>query len=202
LTRPIKATYKITRNYKPKGRYRRKAKIAEQARQQRLAEIEQQKEQELLQLEKAKVESELHYLNNLLASTTMNLVVKNEFIDTIKEELQEARQKSENREMKQALEKIVREIESTLRLQEDWEQFERHFDQVHGDFLARLRNEFLDLTPNEQKLCAFLRLNLSTKEISNLMSISLRGVEVARYRLRKKLGLQQGDNLTKFILEY
>lgn len=185
-----------------KRRYKRKAKISEQARQQRLLDIEHQKEQELLQLEKEKVESELHYLNNLLASTTMNLVVKNEFIETIKEELQEARQKSENREMKQALEKIVREIESTLRLQEDWEQFERHFDQVHGDFLARLRNEFLDLTPNEQKLCAFLRLNLSTKEISNLMSISLRGVEVARYRLRKKLGLQQGDNLTKFILEY
>jgi ligand-binding sensor domain-containing protein/DNA-binding CsgD family transcriptional regulator len=185
-----------------KRRYRRKAKIAEQARQQRLSEIEQQKEQEVLQLEKAKVESELHYLNNLLAATTMNLVVKNEFIENIKEELQEARQKSENREMKQALEKIVKEIESTLRLQEDWEQFERHFDQVHGDFLARLRNQFDDLTPNEQKLCAFLRLNLSTKEISNLMSISLRGVEVARYRLRKKLGLQQGDNLTKFILEY
>lgn len=185
-----------------KRRYKRKAKIAEQTRQQRLLEIEQQKAQELVQLEKEKVESELRHLNNQLAATTMNLVVKNEFIETIKEELKEARQKSENREMKQALEKIVRDIESTLRLQEDWEQFERHFDQVHGDFLARLRNEFLDLTPNEQKLCAFLRLNLTTKEISNLMNISLRGVEVARYRLRKKLGLQQGDNLTKYILEY
>lgn len=185
-----------------KRRYKRKAKIAEQTRQQRLLEIEQQKAQELVQLEKEKVESELRHLNNQLAATTMNLVVKNEFIETIKEELKEARQKSENREMKQALEKIVRDIESTLRLQEDWKQFERHFDQVHGDFLARLRNEFLDLTPNEQKLCAFLRLNLTTKEISNLMNISLRGVEVARYRLRKKLGLLQGDNLTKYILEY
>ncbi|MCK6692317.1 MAG: hypothetical protein L6Q97_09460, partial [Thermoanaerobaculia bacterium] len=62
--------------------------------------------------------------------------------------------------------------------------------------------QFHDLTPNEQKLCALLRLNLSTKEISNLMSISLRGVEIARYRLRKKLGLDQGQNLSKFILEY
>jgi DNA-directed RNA polymerase specialized sigma24 family protein len=105
-------------------------------------------------------------------------------------------------ETKHALEKIVREIDTTLRLQEDWRQFEYHFDQIHGDFLNRLREHFHDLTPNEQKLCALLRLNLSTKEISNLMSISLRGVEIARYRLRKKLGLDLGQNLSKFILEY
>jgi DNA-binding CsgD family transcriptional regulator len=58
------------------------------------------------------------------------------------------------------------------------------------------------LTLNEQKLCAFLRLNLNTKDIANIMGISLRGVEVARYRLRKKLGLQRGQNLSKFILAY
>lgn len=73
---------------------------------------------------------------------------------------------------------------------------------VHGDFLGRLRTEFAELSPNEQRLCAFLRLNLSTKEIAKLMIISSRGVEIARYRLRKKLGLQKGQNLTKFLLEY
>ena len=105
-------------------------------------------------------------------------------------------------ETKKALEKIVKAIDTTLKLQEDWEQFEFHFDQVHGDFLNRLQEQFQDLTPNEQKLCVFLRLNLNTKDIANLMGISLRGVELARYRLRKKLELDTGQNLSKFILEY
>ena len=87
-------------------------------------------------------------------------------------------------------------------MQEDWERFEHHFDQVHGDFLDRIRDEFSDLTPQDQKLCAYLRLNLNTKEIAQLMSISVRGVEMARYRLRKRLGMDTEQNLSKFILEY
>lgn len=192
-----------------KRRYSLRVLAAEDARQrevlkkqQELTEIERQKEQAVRQIEEDKMKSELRHINNLLAASTMNLVVKNEFMETIKGELEEVKRKGKSTETKQALEKIVREIDTTLRLQEDWEQFEYHFDQVHGDFLNRLREQFHELTPNEQKLCALLRLNLSTKEISNLMSISLRGVEIARYRLRKKLGLDQGQNLTKFILEY
>jgi len=192
-----------------KRRYNLKAVAIEDAKQrellhkqQELMEVERQKKHELRQVEDDKMKSELRHLNNLLAASTMNLVVKNEFMETIKEELEEVKRKGKSIETKQALEKIVKEIDTTLRLQEDWEQFEYHFDQVHGDFLNRLREQFHDLTPNEQKLCALLRLNLSTKEISNLMSISLRGVEIARYRLRKKLGLDVGQNLSKFILEY
>ncbi len=190
-------------------RYKEKAKQIEEKKQHELAvkqielvEIEQQKEQQLKQMEEDKVRNELEYLNNLLAASTMNLVVKNEFMENIKVKLKEVKQKGKNIETKQALEQIVKEIDTTLKLQEDWEQFEYHFDQVHGDFLSRLRAEFLDLSPNEQKLSAFLRLNLNTKEIANLMGISLRGVEVARYRLRKKLNLNKGQNLTKFVLEY
>lgn len=192
-----------------KSRYKEKTKKIEEKKQHELAEkqqefiaIEQKKEQELLQLKEEKMESELRHLNNLLAASTMNLVVKNEFIETIKEELKEVKRKGKNIETKKALEQIVKEIDTTLRLQEDWKQFEHHFDQVHGDFLTRLRNEFVELTPNDQKLCAYLRLNLNTKEIANLMSISLRGVEIARYRLRKKLNLNKGQNLSKFILDY
>jgi ligand-binding sensor domain-containing protein/DNA-binding CsgD family transcriptional regulator len=172
------------------------------AKQQKFVKIEQQKEEELKQMEEAKLESELQHLNNLLAASTMNLVVKNEFIENIKQELKDVRKKGKNPETKKALERIEKEIDSTLRVQEDWKQFEYHFDKVHGDFLGRLRDEYTDLSPNDQKLCAFLRLNLSTKEIANLMSISLRGVEVARYRLRRKLNLQKGQNLSKFIIEY
>lgn len=190
-------------------RYRRKAQKIERskqlelaAKQRKLIEMEQQKEQELLQLKEEKMQSELQHVNNLLAASTMNLVVKNEFIESIKEELKTVKEKGRGLETKQALEKIVKEIDTTLRLQEDWEQFEYHFNKVHRDFLSRLRHDYPDLSPNEQKLCAFLRLNLNTKEIANLLHISLRGVEVARYRLRKKLQLAKGQNLSKFILEY
>ncbi|HMQ60176.1 MAG TPA: hypothetical protein PKE06_05865 [Flavilitoribacter sp.] len=191
------------RYYKRKAREVEDSKQRELAKkQQELVEIEMQKENKLRHLEEDKMKSELRHLNNLLAASTMNLVVKNEFLETIKEDLKEVRRKGENMETKKALEKIVKAIDTTLKLQEDWEQFEFHFDQVHGDFLNRLQEQFQDLTPNEQKLCVFLRLNLNTKDIANLMGISLRGVELARYRLRKKLELDTGQNLSKFILEY
>lgn len=190
-------------------RYQRKARDLEQKKQmelarkqQQLIEIEDQQRRKLQALEEDKMKSELEHINNLLAASTMNLVVKNEFMESIKEELKEVRRKGKSPETKKALEKIVKSIDTTLKLQEDWKQFEFHFDQVHGDFLNRLRSQFIELTPNEQKLCALLRLNLNTKEISNLMGISHRGVEIARYRLRKKLDLHQGQNLAKFILEY
>jgi len=192
-----------------KQRIWRKAEKLEEAKRQELEkkeaeliEIEKQKEQELLQLREEKMKSEFQHLNSLLAASTMNIVVKNEFIETIKEELKEVKRKGKSKDTKIALERLVKEIDYTLRLQEDWEQFKLHFDAVHGDFLSRLRTEYRDLSPNDEKLCAFLKLNLDTKGIANLMGISVRGIEVARYRLRKKLNLEKGQNLTKFILEY
>jgi len=186
----------ITRFQKIK--YKRKAQAIEEAKQQELA----LKQQELVHLKEEKMKSELDHVNSLLAASTMNLVVKNEFMETVKEELKQVRQSGAIRKTNKVLEHLVKEIDTTLRVQEDWHQFEHHFNQVHGDFLNRIREQYTDLSPSEQKLCAFLRLNLNTKEIANLMGISSRGVEVARYRLRKKLDLTTGQNLSKFVLEY
>jgi DNA-binding CsgD family transcriptional regulator len=190
-------------------RYQLKARQLEQQQQlklqkeqQKLSLAEEEKKETLNRLKRERVETELRHVNNLLAASTMNLVVKNEFIDSIKQELQSLKENGRWAEAKQALERIVREIDTNLKLQEDWEQFEYHFDKVHGSFQTRLQRDYPDLSPNEQKLCTLLRLNLNTKEIANLLSISQRGVEVARYRLRRKLGLEKGQNLSKFILEY
>ncbi|MBX2946878.1 MAG: hypothetical protein KF725_13670 [Cyclobacteriaceae bacterium] len=185
--------YRIQRQY-----YRGKQARLEQLRQKELA----QKQKELQELKEEQIKTELHHVNNLLAASTMNLVVKNEFMENIKEEIRQAKLTDKVEDKQRALDRIIKEIDTTLRVQEDWKQFEHHFDRVHGDFLSRLTSRFLDLTPGEQKLCAFLRLKMDTKEIANLMGISLRGVEVARYRLRKKLGLDAHQNLSKFILEY
>lgn len=177
-----------------------KRKQAELERSRRM-EIEK-KQKELQEVKEEQIKTELQHLNTLLAASTMNLVVKNEFMENIKEEIRAATKTDKVDDKQAALERIFKEIDSTLKVQEDWKQFEYHFDRVHGDFLSRLTAEFRDLTPGEQKLCAFLRLNMDTKEIANLMGITLRGVEVSRYRLRKKLGLDSHQNLSKFILEY
>lgn len=185
--------YRLQRQY-----YKGKATKLERSKKVELAK----KQKELQEMKEEQIKSELRHVNNLLAASTMNLVVKNEFMENIKEELKQVKLKGEVAQTRKALERIVKEIDTTLKVQEDWKQFEYHFDRVHGDFLSRLTREFIDLTPGEQKLCAFLRLKMDTKEIANLMGISLRGVEVARYRLRKKLGLENYQNLSKFILEY
>ncbi len=192
-----------------KRRFAKKSMILEEGRQReidinkkKIEKVEKEKERALTEMRQEKMESELKSVNNLLAASTMNLVVKNDFIATVRKDINEIKNKGDIVETRKALEKVVKGIDRTLRIQEDWEQFEFHFDQVHGDFLARLRDEFPDLTPSEQKLCVFLRLNLNTKEIANLLTISIRGVEVSRYRLRKKLRLEKGTNLSRFILAY
>jgi DNA-binding CsgD family transcriptional regulator len=185
--------YRIQRRY-----YKAKQAKLEQAKQQELA----LKQKELQALKEDQIKSELSHVNSLLAASTMNLVVKNEFMENVKEEIREALSTDKPEEKQKALERIIKEIDTTLKVQEDWKQFEYNFDRVHGDFLKRLTTEFTDLTPGEQKLCAFLRLNMDSKEIANLMGISLRGVEVSRYRLRKKFNLETQQNLAKFILEY
>ncbi|MEI9943592.1 MAG: LuxR C-terminal-related transcriptional regulator [Chitinophagaceae bacterium] len=76
-----------------------------------------------------------------------------------------------------------------------------HFDKVHGDFLVRLKQKYTSLKPHELKLCAYLRMNLSSKEIARLMSISVRGVEISRYRLRKKLEIPTETNLFQFLFD-
>ncbi len=197
----IVARIQKRRYEKREAEVRAKSQLEIEKKERTIEEIADKKEMELLKLKEENMKNELSHVNNQLATTTMNLVVKNDFITTIRSELKDIKEK-DSKSAKLALDRLVREIDTTLRVQEDWEQFEYHFDQVHGDFLTRLRNEFQDLTPSEQKLCAFLKLNLSTKEIANLLSISIRGVEVARYRLRKKLKLQKGQNLSKFIIEY
>ncbi|HWK99165.1 MAG TPA: LuxR C-terminal-related transcriptional regulator, partial [Parapedobacter sp.] len=65
----------------------------------------------------------------------------------------------------------------------------------------KLKADHPELVPNDMKLCAYLRMNMSSKEIASLLNITTRGVEIRRYRLRKKLNLAPGKNLTEFLME-
>jgi len=191
-----------------KRKYRKEKEKIEQKKEEQISqqkqefdELSKQSEQLINQLKAEKLEVELRTTNNLLAASTVNLVSKNELLGTIRKDLSSLKNRFKDNEIEPYLQRMVVSIDGQIKVKEDWKQFEHHFDKVHGDFLERLRSEF-DLSPSEQKLSAYLRLNLSSKEIANLMNISTRGVEIARYRLRKKLMLEKGTNLSKFILAY
>ncbi len=99
--------------------------------------------------------------------------------------------RSNNDDLRKELLQITKDIEQNISADSDWEHFQFHFDRVHGDFTNRFKGAFPVLSPQEIKLSAYLRMNLSTKEIAQLLNISVRGVEISRYRLRKKLTARQ-----------
>jgi len=103
---------------------------------------------------------------------------------------------------KKQLKRVLSTLNDDERLEEEWENFSIHFDKVHSNFLQRLKGEYKQLSPKDQKLAAYLRMNLTTKEIAPLLNISVRGVEISRYRLRKKLALNSDTNLTEWMMNY
>ncbi len=153
------------------------------------ARLEIDKQREILLLE---VENKSRELSN----AAFNLIRKNETLQGLKDKLLDA--KNEPR----ALSRIIREIDAHLEGDHDWELFEASFNQVHDDFFKRLMLEFPDLTPGDLRLAAYLKMNLSSKEIAPLLNISVRGIENKRYRLRKKLNLPEEANLTEFIMAF
>jgi len=154
---------------------------------------------EIIQLRNDKLETEISYKTKELALSAMHLVKKGEVMNKIKSDIVKI-SKQTTEPAKKQLERVVKDIEHDMRLDKSWEQFEILFDEVHGNFIRRLKEKYPNLTPKELKLCTYLRLNLSTKEIAPLMSISVRGVEISRYRLRKKLDLDSSKNLTEFLM--
>lgn len=94
---------------------------------------------------------------------------------------------------------IIRKIDKETSNDESWTIFETNFEQVHEDFLKRIREKHPTITPKELKFSAYLRMNISSKKIATLMNITTRGVEISRYRLRKKIELDRSQNLTDYI---
>jgi DNA-binding NarL/FixJ family response regulator len=102
------------------------------------------------------------------------------------------------KEVKDKIDGLIRELQLNQK-DNSWKEFEVYFEQVHEEFYNKLKSKFPDLSPNEKKLCAFIRLNLATKEICSLTQQSPKSIEVARTRLRQKLNLTRDENLNSFI---
>ncbi|HSC52063.1 MAG TPA: triple tyrosine motif-containing protein [Phnomibacter sp.] len=169
---------------------------------QYLHQLELEKsESEIIKLRNEKLEAELQLKNKELATTTINLVQKGEVLHKVKDEFMRMKKTGTEAENPEDLKKLIKMLEPE-KVKKDWEQFALHFNQVHDDFLIAIKREYPTLTSTEIKLCAYLRMNISSKEIAHIMNITVKSVELSRYRLRKKLQLAPEANLFNFLLEF
>lgn len=150
-----------------------------------------------LRLEKEKLQLELESKSKELATNVIYLVQKNEYITDLAQKLL-AMKKQFPEQDENTLDQIIRDLRSKAD-DKVWKEFELRFQDVHQDFYNRLHSRFPDLSPNERKLAAFLKLNMTSKDISAITFQSPDSIKIARSRLRKKLGLQQEDNLIAFL---
>lgn len=164
--------------------------------------ITQRSEEEIMQLKNVQLQSEIDFKNQELTSSAMHLIQKNKLLHDIKNSLKNLTEEDKNQQLTSQFKRLIKSIDKDLDGAEEWSRFSENFDQVHGNFITRLKEKYPELTPQEIKFSAYLRMNLNTKEIANLLGISVRGVEIGRYRVRKKLALTRQENLNDFLLRF
>jgi DNA-binding CsgD family transcriptional regulator len=153
-------------------------------------------EKEIIRLQNEQLINEMMFKNKELAETGMHLVERSDALIKVKEELQKLyRNTKENHDIKKTLQ-MLNDIEKN---NANWEKFATHFDEINDNFLKNLKIRYPGLTNNDLKLCTYLQLNLASKEIAQMMNISTRGIEISRYRLRKKLGIPSETTLNEFF---
>ncbi|GAA3656488.1 triple tyrosine motif-containing protein [Flavivirga jejuensis] len=178
--------------YKRYYRKQREALLQKTTRELELKELENK--QQLMRFNNEKLRQDIDNKNRELGISTMSLIKKNEFLNSIKKELQ-------NIDDINNIKHVIKIVDRNLNNTDDWHVFEEAFNNADKDFLKKIKIEHPALTSNDLRLCAYLRLNLSSKEIAPLLNISSRSVEVKRYRLRKKMDLPHESSLTDYILE-
>lgn len=174
-------------------------KKAEKERSLRLQE-RIRAEHKVNQLIKQKHHMEIDLINRELATSSIFISQKNKIIGLIKKDINRLL-RNEKTITNVEIGKVLKTIDENIKFDNDWYRIKAHFEKIHPGFFDRLRKAFPQLTPSDHKLCALLRMNLNTKEISHILKITAPSTEIARIRLRKKLILPKGINLTMFICE-
>lgn len=136
-----------------------------------------------------------------LASKTIHLIQKNEKMIELRDEIQKNILEQGVVDKKNAIQ-LIRRINDEINDEKSWKEFEFYFNQTHQNFIHRLSERYPELTAKDIKICAYLRLNLNSKEIASLLNISIRGMDAARLRLRKRFDLSTEQSLTKFIINF
>lgn len=152
-------------------------------------------DQLIVKITNEKLNQEIDSKNRELAISTMSIIKKNEVLHSIKKELNKSKQDK-------SITTAVKLIDDNLNDKKDWSFFEKAFNNADKDFLDKIKKAHPDLSSNDLRFCAYLRLNLSSKEMAPLLNISTKSVETKRYRLRKKLGLEHDSGLIDYILNF
>lgn len=162
----------------------------------------QAEEQKLQQMKSDMLEAELQNKNNELSLQTSALVKRNQAIQKLLDELERQKETLGDRYPNKLYNRMKNLMEESLNDQADWLLFESHFNSAHRNFIERLRQQYSDITTGDLRICCLLRMNLSTKEIASLLNVSVRAIELRRYRLRKRLSLDGETNLTDFLMSF
>ncbi|MEM5563505.1 triple tyrosine motif-containing protein [Psychroserpens sp. AS72] len=152
-------------------------------------------EKTVIQIKNEKLNQDIESKNRELVISTMSIIKKNELLSKIKKELKKS-------DTIKDIGDAIKLIDNNLNNTKDWKFFKQAFNNADKDFLDKIKVEHPDLTPNDLRFCAYLRLNLSSKEIAPLLNISTKSVETKRYRLRKRLNLNHDDSLVNYILKF
>lgn len=159
-----------------------------------------QSEEEIIRLKNEQLHKDIQFKNNELASLAMHLAHKKDFIQHLESDLKSIQKdRTKNTDISASLARVIHRLQHESTLDEEWESFSHYFNEVNQGFISRLKEKYPNLTPNDHKLAAYLRMNLSTKDIAALSNISIRGVEGSRYRLRKKMKLDNDENLHEIM---
>ncbi len=180
----------LSTNY---SRKQRKQLIDRNKRHLEMKQLESQ--QEIMGLKNNQLEADVASKNRELAASTMNLIKKNEFLTQLKNKLTDVKDKKD-------IQEVIKIINEDIAKKDNWKLFKEAFDNADRNFLQAVKEKHPNLTSNDLKLCAYLRLNLSSKEIAPLLNISVRSVEIKRYRLRKKMELEHEEGLAEYILSF
>ncbi|GAB2767067.1 triple tyrosine motif-containing protein [Rhabdobacter roseus] len=168
----------------------------EKLRQQQLIN-----EKRIMEIQNKALLSEVNSKSQQLSNIAINVVRKNEILEEIRSELVQVKEELGHQLPNIHYQKLLTSIERNVSGKEDWKLFEDNFNEVHEEFFKRLKAICPAVTPTELRLAAGLRMNLSSKEIAPILGISVRGVEIKRYRLRKKLGFDSDINLNEFMMD-
>lgn len=156
-------------------------------------------EKEILDLKNEKLRAEMVFRDRELANQTMAIIEKNKFLKRVHEELYSIQDFVVNDQAKTKIISLKKKITREIDIKQQNRIFESYFDEANEDLFRRLKEKFPDLTPYDLRICAFIKMDIPTKEIATILNISYRGAEVSRYRLRKKLNLSREVNLSSFL---
>lgn len=174
----------------------------EEQQKRHLAES-QEKEREIVTLKNQQLEHDLRHKSQELSHTTANIIRKNEILMNLIASLNKIDDNVNNQTPSEKISKQIKhlqkQIQENIEHDNDWHRFEENFDVVYENFLSRLSKTYPQLNVTDRRLCAYLKMGLSSKEIAPLLNMSVRSVEMTRYRLRKKMGLERDTNLAVFL---